>query len=129
MSQAHTPLHSLSWFEIPVSDLDRAETFYRAVCDQPLRRETIGESTIAVFPKSEDGVGGCLFSSPHGPAPTREGTLVYLNAEPSLNAALGRVERAGGRVALPRTALPEGMGFFAHFIDSEGNRVGLHAMA
>lgn len=127
--ESEAALHSLSWFEIPVADLERAETFYRVVCDQPLHRETIGESKIAVFPKSGDGVGGCLFCSPHGPAPSRDGTLVYLNAEPSLDAALGRVERAGGRIALPRTALPPGMGFFAHFIDCEGNRVGLHAMA
>ena len=124
-----SPLHSVSWFEIPVRDLDRAEAFYGEVCDQPLQREPMGESTLAVFPKSADGVGGCLFASPQGPAPTTEGTLVYLNAGPSLDAALARALRAGGQVALPRTALPEGMGFFAHIIDCEGNRVGLHAMA
>jgi uncharacterized protein len=129
MSQSEATLHSLSWFEIPVSDMDRAEAFYGQVWNQPLRREPMGESTLAVFPKSEDGVGGCLFSSPQSPKPTTEGTLVYLNAEPSLDAALARVEKAGGRIALPRTALPEGMGFFAHFIDCEGNRVGLHALA
>jgi predicted enzyme related to lactoylglutathione lyase len=39
------------------------------------------------------------------------------------------VEKAGGRITLARTALPEGMGFFAHFVDCEGNRVGLHALA
>jgi predicted enzyme related to lactoylglutathione lyase len=120
--------HSLSWFEIPVRDLERAEAFYRAVCDQPLRRETIGEAELAVFPKSEDGVGGCLFRHPQGPAPTQEGTVVYLNAGPSLDAALARVEEAGGRIVLPRTELPEGMGCFAHFVDCEGNRVGLHAL-
>ena len=123
------PLHSLSWFEIPVRDLELAQAFYSAVCGQPMRREPMGEATLAVFPKSEDGVGGCLFTGPNAPAPTADGTLVYLNAEPSLDAALDRVEKAGGRIAQPRTALPEGMGFFAHFIDREGNRVGLHAMA
>jgi predicted enzyme related to lactoylglutathione lyase len=128
MSQPST-LHSLSWFEIPVRDLDRAEAFYGQVCDQPLLREQIGEASLAVFPKSADGIGGCLFASPHGPAPSTEGTLVYLNAAPSLDAALARVEKAGGRITLARTALPEGMGFFAHFVDCEGNRVGLHALA
>jgi predicted enzyme related to lactoylglutathione lyase len=120
--------HSLTWFEIPVADLDRAEVFYSALCGQPLKRETIGESTIAVFPKSADGVGGCLFFSPKGPAPSQDGTLVYLPAQPSLNAALGRVEKAGGKVTLPPVALPGDMGFFAHFVDCEGNRVGLHAL-
>jgi predicted enzyme related to lactoylglutathione lyase len=34
-----------------------------------------------------------------------------------------------GSVALPRTARPPGMGFFAHITDLDGNRVGLHALA
>ena len=57
------------------------------------------------------------------------GTLVYLNAGPSLDAWLARVPAVGGSVALPKVTLPEGMGCFAHIIDSEGNRVGLHALA
>ena len=61
--------------------------------------------------------------SPHG------GTLVYLDASPSLDAALERVVAHGGQVAVPRQALPPGMGFFAHIQDLDGNRVGLHAGA
>ena len=57
------------------------------------------------------------------------GTLVYLDATPSLDAALQRVLTQGGSVALPRQALPPGMGFFAHIHDLDGNRVGLHALA
>src|ERR1700757_2306393 len=44
-------------------------------------------------------------------------------------AELPRVPKAGGEVLLPRTALPDGMGYFAQIRDTEGNRVGLHAMA
>jgi predicted enzyme related to lactoylglutathione lyase len=54
--------------------------------------------------------------------------LVYLDATLSLDAALERVIVAGGHVALPRQALPPGMGFFAHITDLDGNRVGLHAL-
>ena len=39
-----------------------------------------------------------------------------------------RVTRAGGRVVLDETALPDGLGVFAHILDCEGNRVGLHAL-
>ena len=53
--------------------------------------------------------------------------MVYLGVDPGLDEALERVKRAGGKVALPKTELPEGMGVYAHVIDSEGNRVGLHA--
>ncbi len=38
-------------------------------------------------------------------------------------------EAAGGRVALPRTALPPGMGFMASIFDSDGNKVGLHSLS
>ena len=53
--------------------------------------------------------------------------MVYLDASPSLHAALERVLAHGGKIALPRQALPPGMGFYAHIHDLDGNRVGLHA--
>ncbi|MCE2990508.1 MAG: VOC family protein, partial [Nitrosomonadaceae bacterium] len=57
-----------------------------------------------------------------------QGSIVYLDANPSIDAALERVLAERGRVSLPKTALPPGMGYFAHIVDSEGNRVGLHAL-
>ncbi len=126
----HARHNAINWFEIPVSDLDRAQRFYEAVFASPLRRESMGpETTLAVFPYEQYGVGGFLFANSGGPKPGADGAVVYLNAEPSLDAALARVEAAGGRVMLPRTELPEGMGCFAHIADSEGNRVGLHSLA
>ena len=62
------------------------------------------------------------------PDPSPQGTLVYLDASPSLDAAVARALEHGGQVALARQALPPGMGFFAHIHDLDGNRVGLHAM-
>jgi uncharacterized protein len=50
-----------------------------------------------------------------------------LNADPTMSLVLDRVVAAGGQILTPRVALPEGMGFFAHILDTEGNRVGLHA--
>ena len=64
-----------------------------------------------------------------GLEPAAAGTLVYLDAAPTLDAALARLERAGGRLLTPKVTLPDGMGVFAHVQDSEGNRVGLHALA
>jgi predicted enzyme related to lactoylglutathione lyase len=54
---------------------------------------------------------------------------VYLHAGTSLDAALPRVEDAGGQVLMGKVALPEGLGFMAHMRDVDGNRVGLHAYA
>jgi predicted enzyme related to lactoylglutathione lyase len=61
--------------------------------------------------------------------PSADGALVYLDAGPSLDVTLARVAAHGGRITTPRVDLPGGMGCFAHVLDSEGNRVGLHAMA
>ncbi len=121
--------HALDWFEIPVQDLARAQRFYESVLGITLRREEIGGSPLAVFPYAESGVGGCLMAGPGAPAPSTAGTLVYLNAGPSLEATLARVEPAGGRITTPKVKLPGDMGVFAHVTDSEGNRVGLHASA
>ena len=126
-------MHAIDWFEIPARDIDRAQRFYERLLGATLRRESMGpEKTLAVFPYAEPGVGGCLMSGPGmAPAatPAAAGTLVYLNAAPSLDAALGRLEGAGGRLVTPKVTLPDGMGVFAHIEDSEGNRVGLHAPA
>jgi len=124
---AKTELRSaINWFEIPVRDMDRAQRFYEALFDAPLRREQMGEQTLAVFGYDERGTGGCLIAGELY-QPSAQGTVVYLNAAPSLDAVLARVERAGGRIATPKVQLPGDMGAFAHIVDSEGNRVGLHS--
>ncbi len=116
--------NAVTWFEIPTTRLDQAQVFYEAVLGWSMRREAMGPSEGAVFPYDEksDGVGGA-------PQPGAGGTLVYLDASPSLDAALLRATAAGGHIALARQALPPGMGFFAHITDLDGNRVGLHALA
>jgi predicted enzyme related to lactoylglutathione lyase len=121
--------NAINWFEIPTTQLDRAQAFYEAVLGAKMRREDMGSSQGAVFPYEGEGVGGALMAGPTAPALGTGGTLIYLDASPSLDAALARVGAAGGRVALPRQALPPGMGFFAHITDLDGNRVGLHALA
>lgn len=120
---------SINWFEIPVRDIDRAQRFYEALLAKPLHRQAMGDSELAIFPYADDGVSGCLHMGPEQTQPQTQGTLVYLDAGPSLPATLARVAGLGGRIATPLTELPPGMGCFAHIIDSEGNRVGLHSNA
>jgi uncharacterized protein len=123
--------NAINWFDIPVADMQRAMRFYETLTAKPLKLEDMGAPgmEMAVFSTdSHEAVGGSLFKSPDH-TPSQTGSVVYLNAAPSIDAWLGRVHTAGGKVLTPRTALPEGQGFFAVFSDSEGNRVGLHAMA
>ena len=113
------------------TQLHAAQAFYEAVLQRPMRREAMGPSQGAVFAYTPetDGVGGALMMGPTAPAVASGGTLVYLDAGDSLDAAVQRAVDAGGAIALPRQALPPGMGFFAHILDLDGNRVGLHASA
>jgi len=115
------------WFEIPSSNLDRAIAFYANILDEPIKREMFGPDPIAVFPYERPAISGCLVESIDG-QPTRDGVLVYLNCDGKLDEVLARVPAAGGAIAEPKTALPPGMGFGAKIVDSEGNRVGLHAI-
>lgn len=123
---AKTLNNAVSWFEIPVRDLDRAQRFYETLLARPLRREQMGPSQLAIFPYQDGAIGGCLLQDGRT-EPARQGTLVFLNAGPSLGETLARVAEAGGRITTPRVDLPGDMGCYAHVEDPEGNRVGLHA--
>jgi uncharacterized protein len=121
--------HAIDWFEIPVRDINRAQAFYEKLLGSPLRRESMGDKTLAVFHYGDAAVGGCLMAGEGVAKPTGAGTQIYLNAGPSLDAVLARVAGTGGRITTPKVQLPDGMGCFAHIADTEGNRVGLHASA
>jgi hypothetical protein len=125
MEETKVKKDSLTWFEIPTADLDRATTFYETVMGTKLRREVFGYP-LAMFPASREGVTGALVFAPDrkpGPA----GTMVYLNCQGELDAAAGRVKSAGGEVLVPVTAVPGGFGRYALIRDSEGNHVSLHS--
>jgi len=112
------------WFEIPARDLARAKRFYDSVFAVSLKLEDFGPHKLAVFPGEPGQNGGCLI---HGEGYEASGraTTIYLVAGDDLAAPLARVAKAGGKVVLPKTPLPDGMGHFAQFLDCEGNRVGM----
>ena len=117
-----------AWFEIPTTDLDRAQRFYEAILTQPLKRERFGGADMVVFPGgAKPNASGALIKFDDC-EPTVHGSIVYLSVT-DLEPVLDRAERHGGDTLVGRTALPEGMGFFAQFRDCEGNRVGLWSPA
>jgi predicted enzyme related to lactoylglutathione lyase len=118
--------HAIHWFEIPVHDIARAQSFYETLLGVSLRREQMGPQTMAIFPYGDGGIGGALLLGENAPAPGAQGVLVYLNAEPSIDAVLARVQDAGGRILSPKLELPGDIGFIAQVVDTEGNRIGLH---
>ena len=113
------------WFEIPTTDLDRAQRCYETLFAQSLRREDFGGMPMAVFPHEKPGSSGALVLDPRS-RPSADGSVVYLGLD-ALDPVLERAHDAGCSVLMPRTELPHNIGFIALLIDSEGNRVGLHA--
>jgi predicted enzyme related to lactoylglutathione lyase len=121
--------HAIDWFEIPTVDLERACAFYEKIFEFKLQPMTLANRLrMAMFPVNPaESVGGALCHHPEFYTPSQTGTLVYLNADPDLAAVLGRVEKAGGKIVVPKTQISPEYGFMAVFLDSEGNRVALHS--
>jgi predicted enzyme related to lactoylglutathione lyase len=117
--------NAIDWFEIFVTDMDRAVRFYERTLGIALRREIFANKPTAVFPGVGSGVAGALVQDSRQ-APGGGGTLVYLNATGKLEACLDRAPAAGGAVVLARTDIGD-PGFIATIRDSEGNLVGLHS--
>lgn len=117
-----------AWFEIPTFDLDRAQAFYENVLGTALTRQRMGAVELAVFPGGgkPNATGALIYMADC--EPSVQGSTVYLSLA-DIRPALARVDAHGGDVFVPRTELPDGIGWFAQIRDSEGNRVGLWSPA
>ncbi|MEI7525550.1 MAG: VOC family protein [Mariniphaga sp.] len=120
--------NALNWFEIAVSDISRAKKFYDIVFDISTAQVEMMGMSMAVFPADDSAgkVSGALVQSEMH-KPSSEGAVIYLNGNPDLEVPLGRVAEAGGQVAMAKTFVNEQVGYMAFFIDTEGNKVGLHS--
>jgi len=122
-------LNAVNWVELPSVDFERAVRFYETILESKLRREVSNGELNALFPtEGDDPVGGSIISRPSQKPSTDSGTLAYLNAAGKMSAILSRIEAAGGKVLLPRISIGA-PGFISMFLDSEGNKVGLHEPA
>jgi uncharacterized protein len=123
--------NAISWFEIPVSDIDRAQKFYEAIFDISMIPMDMPQLQMRMFPLTDmkNGVGGSLNLSGGFYTPSEDkGPLVYLNANPDVQIVLDRIEKAGGKIVVPKTQISPEYGFMAVFINSEGNRIALHSV-
>jgi len=122
--------NAISWFEIPSTDLARAQKFYETVFSVTLIPMNLQAIKMRMFPLEDMmGVGGAIVDSGgfHKPS-TTDGPLIYLNGNPDLQNVLDKVEKAGGKVMVPKTEISPEYGYMAVFIDTEGNRIGLHSV-
>ena len=114
------------WFEIPVTDMDRAKTFYESVFDLHLELQEMGPQEMAWFPMQEElyGAGGALVRGP-GYLPAQTGVIIYLTTA-DIETTLAKAQAQGGRVLARKTAIGD-YGFIGFIADTEGNRIGIHS--
>ena len=121
----------ISWFEIPATDLDRAQKFYETIFGTQLIAMDMPNIKMRMFPLEDmmTGVGGAVVDSGgfHKPSAT-DGPLIYLNGNPDVQMVLDKVEAAGGQIIVPKTEISPDYGFMAVIIDTEGNRIALHSV-
>lgn len=120
--------NAINWFEIPVSDFSRAQKFYSAILEIEIQPAEMFGNKMGFLPSDKTNVSGAIVQGA-GYEPSQSGSLVYLNGGKDLQHVLNRVEKNKGKVVVPKTAIGPDMGFFAVFIDSEGNKIGLHSIS
>ena len=123
--------NAISWFELPATDLDRAQKFYETILDVRMIPLESPQIRMRMFPVEDSmtGIGGALALAPEFYKPSAtEGPIVYLNANPDVQRVLDKVEAAGGKIIVPKTEISPEYGHMALFIDTEGNRVALHSV-
>ena len=122
---------AISWFEIPATDLDRATKFYETLFDVKLTVMDMPQFRMRAFPVEDmmNHISGAVVEGGdfYKPSDTA-GVLIYLNGNPDVQNILDKVEAAGGKVSLPKTEITPEYGHMAIFIDTEGNRIGVHSV-
>ncbi|MDZ4715482.1 MAG: VOC family protein [Cytophagales bacterium] len=122
--------NALSWFEIPTKDLGRAQRFYEAIFNIQMTPLETPQIKMRLFPLEDPmGVGGAIVLNDSFYKPSNsEGPLIYLNGNPDVQGVLDRVEKAGGKILVPKTMISPEHGYMAMLLDTEGNRIALHSI-
>jgi len=117
----------VAFFEIPATNFERAVKFYETVLNIQLDGLCdCGTEKMAFFPEEGGQCPGAI-SWAADLHPSKDGVLIHLQVE-NLEAAIAAIEKAGGKIIRPKTKIEaEGRGYFALFIDSERNRVGIYS--
>jgi imidazolonepropionase-like amidohydrolase/predicted enzyme related to lactoylglutathione lyase len=118
--------NAVTWFDLPVTDMNRATAFYESVLQISLASFDAGQVKFARFPDKNDanGAAGQLIQNPAS-KPSGQGTVVYF-AVADIDAAITRIQAAGGTVVQPKFSMGD-LGDVCLFLDTEGNLVGLRA--
>ncbi len=123
MSKTKKPAASIVWFEIPADDPNRANQFYGKLFGWKINAMPHMEGYWHIDTSGPD-------ASPDGAVITRKGkehTVTNYISVPSVSRFAAKVEKLGGKICMPKTAVPS-MGYFAVCLDTEGNMFAIWEM-
>jgi predicted enzyme related to lactoylglutathione lyase len=116
----------IGWFDLSVSNLDRAKKFYEAVFNVKLTDLPAEWGKQSLFPFNPEGpnISGALVEKADY-VPSGNNTVIYFETE-DCSVEEQRIEEAGGKVVQTKLYIGQ-FGFVSIFIDTEGNTAGLHS--
>lgn len=118
-------------FEIQAEDVERAKTFYADVFGWTYEdySQMVDSPYFGIVTGSDDepGINGGLMPRPAATPGEGQGTNAFVctMGVGDYDATEKKILEAGGRVALPKYALP-GMAWQGYYLDTEGNTFGIH---
>jgi len=115
----------IKFIEIPVVNLERASDFYKAIFGLSLNYMELRNAKLALFCIPGDQTNGALVQGA-GYQPSKNGTLIYMDGGEDMVSLISRIPKFGGKVTMDRSSLDD-HGFVARFIDTEGNKIGIHS--
>ncbi len=120
-------VNPVGWFDIHVSNLDRAKKFYETVFGIKLTDLPIewGKQSLFPFDNESPNISGALVEK-KDMQPSANNTVVYFETEDCV-AEENRILQAGGKLVQPKMHIGE-FGYVSIFIDTEGNTIGLHSL-
>ncbi|MGX1930051.1 VOC family protein [Flagellimonas sp. 2504JD4-2] len=116
----------VSIFEIPATDISRAIEFYQDILDISIEKMEMPGMEMGILPYEDQLVTGVIFKG-EGFQPSADGVTIYLNGGDNLQTILDKIEPNGGEIIVRKTPHADEIGYFALFLDSEGNKMGLHS--
>ena len=118
----------VGWFEIPVTDMDRAKKFYDILFEVDIQVVDFHGTMMGWFPwvEGKSGAAGSLVKNEAYRPSETEGVVIYFSCE-DVNIQLGRVESAGGKIVQPKKLIADDIGYMGVIVDTEGNRIALHS--
>lgn len=116
----------ISMFEIPATDISRAINFYETLLDIKIEKMDVEDMQMGILPYEGQILTGVIIKA-EGYEPSANGVTIYLNAGKNLQLLLDKVESNSGKILVPKTAHADESGYFAMFLDSEGNKLALNS--